>query len=182
MWHISGIRSAAPRYEPDYDSSSSSPPPPLPPASRTPKAAAASAAPHSSYTRDYIKNLPPSSSPSRRPPIPRDSSPSNGGRTSGYEHSSFSSQSSEKSDPPAFTALPSSRSHGALYRENSKWVIKALCTKHRRSFNYNIFFLDPEWFLPPQMVIWEGDQTPGIEWSIRELTGKIWDIQFHWFK
>ncbi len=114
------------------------PPPPLPPAARSKTASGHLASGHrtSSYTRDYIKNLPPtgasaaapgtqhhSRSAPRDPRDPRDPSPptSGGGRTSGYEHSSFSSQSSEKSDPPAFTALPTSRSHGHLYRENSRW-------------------------------------------------------------
>ncbi|XP_059096347.1 ensconsin-like isoform X2 [Tigriopus californicus] len=64
-----------------------------------------------SYTREYIKNLPPTNSTPRgrmaRPNRLREPSPA--GRAS-FEHNSYSSQSSEKSDPPAFTVLHTSKS------------------------------------------------------------------------
>ena len=82
-----------------------------------------------SYTREYVRNLPPASASSAangggrgrlaRSRHVRDSSPS--GRSSNYaDHSSYSSQSSDKSDPPAFTVLPTSRSHGQIYSEANR--------------------------------------------------------------
>ena len=65
-----------------------------------------------SYTREYVRNLPPTggvtgAARKSRSNSLRDPSPS--GRSS-YDHSSYSSQSSDKSDPPAFSILPTSRS------------------------------------------------------------------------
>ena len=85
-----------------------------------------------SYTREYVRNLPPATAPPRGRLPPPSSSSSRGRRTrrdiaspppppplhrSGYEHSSFSSQSSERSsnEPPPFGVLSTSRSQGQIY-------------------------------------------------------------------